>query len=182
MNISNSLSILRLLLAIPVGYLIYNEQIEAAFIIGTIAGITDFFDGYLARKFKQVTELGKILDPLADKVFVAVIAIVMLLQEIIPIWFFMIVFFRDILILLGGLYAKNKLKVVMQATFEGKLTFVIILGVFIGVLIDYYYTTKYGYYFPKYGFYFATAAIVYSFGIYLKNFIQEIKKGVNIYN
>jgi CDP-diacylglycerol--glycerol-3-phosphate 3-phosphatidyltransferase len=181
-NISNSLSILRMLLAIPVGYLIYNEQIEAAFIIGTIAGITDFLDGFFARKLKQITNLGKILDPLADKIFVAVIAIVLLIQEIIPLWFFIVIFLRDLLILLGGLYAKRKLNVIMQSNFEGKLTFVIILAVIVGALLDYHYIFAWSYYFPKYGFYFATAAIIYSFGIYLKNFIQEIKKGVNIYN
>ena len=108
MNISNLLSILRIVLAIPIAYFIYIDNILMAIIIGIIAGLSDFFDGFLARKLNQITELGKILDPVADKFLVAIIAFVMIFNELLPLWFFLAVLIRDILILLAGSFLAKK--------------------------------------------------------------------------
>ncbi len=83
MNIPNQLTLLRILL-IPVFVLIFYLPYEwnnlMACIIFSLAGITDALDGYLARKLNQTSSLGAFLDPVADKLMVAV-ALVLLVQQ-----------------------------------------------------------------------------------------------------
>ncbi len=169
MNISNSLSLMRIILTLPTVYLLYTGHVIPAIIVGTLAGITDFFDGYYARKLNQITDLGKMLDPIADKAFIGLIALTMLIIDLLPLWFFIIVFARDLLILIGGLYVKNKYKIVMASNFEGKATFVMIIAVVLGVALENSYAINYGYYL-------CTAALIYSFGTYLFSMINVIKK------
>jgi phosphatidylglycerophosphate synthase len=73
-NASNSLSFIRLLLVIPAWFAFNNFDNNLArysvAAIGVIATITDILDGYLARKLNQITEFGKVIDPLADKVLI----------------------------------------------------------------------------------------------------------------
>jgi len=83
MNIPNSLTLLRIFL-IPVFVIIFYLQVEWNHIAGaaifTIAAITDALDGYLARKLNQISLLGTFLDPVADKLMVAVV-LVLLVQD-----------------------------------------------------------------------------------------------------
>ena len=67
LNIPNLLSTLRIILIYPfIVYIISDDYIKSGIILG-ISGITDIFDGLIARKFNQITKLGKMLDPVADK-------------------------------------------------------------------------------------------------------------------
>lgn len=88
MNIPNILTILRVLL-IPVFillfYLPFNWSYLAASAVFTFAAITDWFDGYLARRLQQSTPFGAFLDPVADKLIVAV-ALVLLVEEHANLW------------------------------------------------------------------------------------------------
>lgn len=81
MNLPNQLTILRVLL-IPLFvlffYLNFSGHFFVALAVFAIASFTDFLDGYLARKYKLVTNLGKFLDPVADKILVAAAMILML--------------------------------------------------------------------------------------------------------
>ncbi len=77
-NVPNALSTLRLILAIIVCGLIENQRYMAAMICFLIAASTDWIDGYWARKYNQITKLGRILDPFVDKIIIcgAMIALV----------------------------------------------------------------------------------------------------------
>lgn len=70
LNLPNQLTFLRLLLAVVMFCLIAREWYLASFVLFVIAAGTDWLDGYFARKYGQVTTLGRILDPFADKVIV----------------------------------------------------------------------------------------------------------------
>ncbi len=101
-NLPNILTLLRVL-SVPffIYFLLSNSQVFKfiAFILFTLASITDLIDGYLARKWKQETELGKFLDPLADKFLVLGAFITFLfLSNQVEIWMVLCIIARDMLI------------------------------------------------------------------------------------
>jgi CDP-diacylglycerol--glycerol-3-phosphate 3-phosphatidyltransferase len=89
-------------------------------LIMVIAALTDKLDGVFARRYHEVTEWGKILDPLADKIAVGVAAIVLLKLDAIPLWFVIAILARDLLIFVGGMYLKRRQGVVLQSNETGK--------------------------------------------------------------
>jgi len=159
-NLSNSLSILRIFLALPVCWAIWHNYTFLAVSLGIIAMLTDYLDGYFARKLNQVTEAGKILDPLADKIIIISVFIVMTIQELVPLWFTIMVFARDVLILLGGIPLKKRLGYVVSSNQTGKWTVL-----FISLFIVY---KVLGFdYFEDYILAFISAMLVISFVQYL---------------
>jgi CDP-diacylglycerol--glycerol-3-phosphate 3-phosphatidyltransferase len=126
-TLSNLLSLLRLLLSIPI-YIYIGKLQESpdyrvsVIILSVIAAATDFFDGYFARKFNQITEIGKIIDPLADKVLIIVIVWQLFWMKLIPDYYFYAVASRDILIFLGGIVVSKKIGRVLPSNLLGKIT------------------------------------------------------------
>ena len=77
LTVPNLLSLIRIILIPVFGVLFYHEHVLAAVIVLAVSGLTDLFDGKIARRFNQVSELGKILDPIADKLTQMTIAVVL---------------------------------------------------------------------------------------------------------
>ncbi|MGH2753950.1 MAG: CDP-alcohol phosphatidyltransferase family protein [Actinomycetota bacterium] len=99
LTVPNALSALRLA-SVPVFVWLFAEGNEnAAVALYGAAAWTDFFDGFIARKLDQVTELGKLLDPLADRVFIVALAIALTSQDVLPLWLFVTIVARDVLVL-----------------------------------------------------------------------------------
>ncbi|NLO19823.1 MAG: CDP-alcohol phosphatidyltransferase family protein, partial [Ignavibacteria bacterium] len=135
LNISNSLSLLRIIFVIPIVLLLLNGLNTTAFIVSLIAMSTDFFDGYFARKLKQESELGKILDPLADKILIGAIVLTLFFMSDFPLWLACLVVGRDLLILTGGLILSKKIKNVTPSNIYGKITMLILsITIFIYIL------------------------------------------------
>jgi CDP-diacylglycerol--glycerol-3-phosphate 3-phosphatidyltransferase len=109
MNVPNLLSLSRIL-AVPVFIVLMLEPTPGraiwAGVVFALASITDWFDGYYARKWDQITKLGKLLDPLADKILIASALIVLLNTdpELVPAWMVIIIVGREIAV--TGLRAK----------------------------------------------------------------------------
>jgi len=124
-TISTFLSFSRIILVFPLAYLLVtdapNDQLWIAVII-TLAAATDFLDGYIARKLHQVTDFGKIIDPVADKVSVGVVGVLFVVAGYVPLWYVAVVIGRDLLILAGGLYIKAKKNIITQSNWPGKIT------------------------------------------------------------
>lgn len=127
-TISNGLSFLRLLLAVPIIFLARDIAIYRWWILALcfFAYITDLSDGFIARHFNQESEFGRIIDPLADKIFVGVFAIVLTIQSLLPLWFLIVVLGRDALIFSGGIFLKKKKGIVAQSNYTGKIAVVTI--------------------------------------------------------
>lgn len=138
---SNLISLLRMFLAIPLWIVLDNYEDATyryiAFGICSFAAFTDMLDGYLARKFNEVTEFGKIIDPLADKVAMAAVVIKLFLVGAIPSLYFWVIILRDLFIFLGGLYVSKKIGRVLPSNKLGKATVLnigfVILLILIGV-------------------------------------------------
>ncbi len=101
MNWPNTLTTARLILGPVVLSLIVTGRMRTAFVVFVIAMLTDLGDGYLARRSKQVTRVGELLDPLADKVLVtlSLVGLVLAAGELVPFWMFAVVVGRELLIL-----------------------------------------------------------------------------------
>lgn len=103
MNVPLLLTFARLVLSLAVGALLVSENavpfhvtIAAAFFI--VAAVTDYFDGYLARKWSQTTALGAFVDPLADKLLVYLSFIYLTTVGVYPVWLLLVLFTRDIVV------------------------------------------------------------------------------------
>jgi CDP-diacylglycerol--glycerol-3-phosphate 3-phosphatidyltransferase len=133
MNLPNALSLARIFL-VPLlvlvlvtkfeGRLIYGVRMEivGAAIFG-IASLTDWLDGYLARRRKQVTTLGQLLDPLADKLLITAALLSLVQMDIAPAWMVLVILGREfaVTVLRGVAYSRG---VVIAASPLGKLKMV----------------------------------------------------------
>ena len=119
-NIPNILTILRFLLIPLILYSIYMGNYALGFIIFTLSGITDVVDGFIARKFNFVSNFGKLMDPLADKLTQVSVLAALVTLKIIPVWILIIVVFKELLMVVGAsfLYGKN---LVVYSKWYGKL-------------------------------------------------------------
>jgi CDP-diacylglycerol--glycerol-3-phosphate 3-phosphatidyltransferase len=88
-NLPNWITLIRIPLLFVIGgffYASFPGSITLAFIVYVLAGITDWLDGYLARKYNQTSELGKLLDALNDKIFTVGIFILLIGKHLVPLW------------------------------------------------------------------------------------------------
>lgn len=125
-TVSNGLSFLRLLLAAPVVVAAQDAAANRWWIVALClaAYLTDLSDGWIARRFGQESDFGRIIDPLADKIFVASFALALLLDGLLPLWYLLAVVGRDMLILAGGLYLKSRRGLLAQSNLAGKMAVV----------------------------------------------------------
>lgn len=104
----------------------------SAYVLAILAGITDILDGYIARKYNMVTDFGRLIDPLADKIFIAATFIMLVEITIVPAWVAVVVISREFLVTGLRMLAINKGKVI-PADKWGKLkTFLQMLMLLIG--------------------------------------------------
>jgi len=126
--VSNLLSLLRLFLLIPFVILLSEggkTHILALVLVASLAIASDFVDGFFARRLNQKSELGRILDPLADKVFMAGGFLGLVIFRGFPISLMVLLIYRDLLIFWGGLFVARKLGRVPESSLPGKLNTVI---------------------------------------------------------
>ena len=139
-NLPNIISLIRIILIIPM-IIFMQSQNQLGIIIVVILGVaSDYLDGYFARKYNIITELGKIIDPLADKVFIGLTVAFMYIFGYLELWFILLVLGRDVLIFLGGLYVTPKLGYVLPSNKLGKLTVnILALNLFLILInVDFY--------------------------------------------
>jgi CDP-diacylglycerol--glycerol-3-phosphate 3-phosphatidyltransferase len=135
--------------------------------------ITDLLDGYLARRLDQVSETGKILDPLADKIVVVAIVLILFLQHKIETWFFVIVITRDIMILIFGLYLKSRKRIVLMSNYPGKAA-VLSIGIIMLLTIINTQNTELLDALIRYMYYVSVMLILYSLILYFMRFKKSI--------
>ncbi|MDN4592756.1 CDP-diacylglycerol--glycerol-3-phosphate 3-phosphatidyltransferase [Polycladomyces subterraneus] len=125
MNVPNLLTLFRFVL-IPL-YLFFffsdlPNRMYWAFGVILLAGLTDVVDGYLARKHRQVTQLGIMLDPLADKLMMLSVFLSLLISERISIWAGVAIVLRDVGMIVGSAFFHFRGKRTVPANALGKLT------------------------------------------------------------
>ena len=121
-NIPNILSIIRICLVFVFVPLFFTGHIYTAMLIFLLAGATDVVDGYLARRNNWITDLGKVLDPFADKLMQCTVLVCLCVKRFIPIWFVIPFFVKEFLLLLLGAIVIKRRSVVVVSKWYGKLT------------------------------------------------------------
>jgi len=107
LTLPNILSLARILL-VPVFLLLLIEGRDAAaLVVLVISSATDFLDGFLARRLHQITRLGQLLDPAADRLYIFAALIGLAVRELVPWWIMVVVLARDIFMLLLGIILAN---------------------------------------------------------------------------
>jgi CDP-diacylglycerol--glycerol-3-phosphate 3-phosphatidyltransferase len=125
LTLSNTISFTRILIAFPVIYLHYvnDLQVDTTIIILIVYGvISDYLDGFIARKTNTISEVGKMADPVADKLSALVLFIYTVWIGWIPLWFLLFAIVRDSMIMLGSYYIKRKYDKVAMAIMSGKIS------------------------------------------------------------
>lgn len=128
-TIPNVLSFLRLA-AIPVFvWLIIAGQYLAAVIILAVSAVTDWFDGYLARRLRQRTKLGAQLDPITDRLYILSTIIAFMLRGIFPWWFVAILLARDLMLVMLVPWLRRSGQMYLPVNLVGKAgTFALLLA------------------------------------------------------
>ena len=136
MTIPNAISFTRILLITPfVAFFIKEMYVAAAITVG-ISGLSDLFDGMIARKFNQESELGKVLDPLADKLTLIAVGICLIFIEpyVLPLMIIMVA--KDVFMIIGGTIVINQGVIPPKASWYGKVsTFMFYISVAMVVLM-----------------------------------------------
>jgi cardiolipin synthase len=102
-HLPNALCVLRILLIVPIAWALLHGAALTALVVFALAAFTDAVDGFLAKRFHWESELGKRLDPLADKLLLVTVFVVIALLDWVPFWLAAAVVLRDLLITVGGL-------------------------------------------------------------------------------
>ena len=152
-TIPNLLSVIRILLIPVFAYLFYNDEKIMAVVVLAISGLTDTMDGQIARKFNQISALGKVLDPVADKLTQITIAVMLFIDfktASNPIinalgWVFLVFLIKEAVMIVGGLIMLLLNIRPGAAEFWGKaatlvfyvgMVIIIAIGPEVGALID----------------------------------------------
>lgn len=188
--VPNSLTIIRFLIIPFIVINIFLGNYITAFIFFTISGITDIADGFIARKFNLISNFGKLMDPLADKLTQIATLTSLVLTNIIPLWILLIVLLKEFIMICGAsfLYGKD---VVVYSKWYGKLSTVLFyLAIVISLLSKQFGITTGIWNQFDFGIYctalIATifSLIMYIYDLYKKGFIDkdDLKKDVTIDN
>ena len=120
-QIPNIITVIRILLVVPTAWLLWEMRYVDALILMSIAGASDALDGWLARRFRWTSKFGAAMDPIADKLLVAVLFVVFTIQGHIPLWVAIIVLTRDSVIMVGaGIYPLLFERISLEPTFVSK--------------------------------------------------------------
>ena len=122
----NLISLYRVFILPIVGYYLAQPDTSSMIIAVSLmfsAGISDAFDGYVARKMNLVSDFGIAFDPVCDKIFAAVVVILMIFFRDFPLWLVAMIIGRDILILIAGSILLKDKKIVIPSNLTGKYAF-----------------------------------------------------------
>lgn len=127
MNTANKLTVFRIIL-IPIFIYMFFSSFPYSNIISLfiyiLAGITDFLDGFIARKYNMQTKAGTVLDPLADKLMLISVLTSLYIKKLIPLWVLIIVIAKEVIMIIVGIILYNK-NFIIPSNIFGKLSTII---------------------------------------------------------
>lgn len=134
LNLANQITLSRIALALLcIAFLLSNTYggLIVSFCIFAFASLTDFLDGFLARKKNMISDLGRIIDPIADKVLIVGVFLALVTMKVVSLWMVMVIVLREFLITGLRAYALSKGKVLSAQKFGKHKTFSQMAGIVI---------------------------------------------------
>jgi CDP-diacylglycerol--glycerol-3-phosphate 3-phosphatidyltransferase len=171
---ANALSLTRLVLVGPIAVLLWRDG-PLGWLLGLtlIAIMTDWFDGRVARWTQTVSEWGKVIDPVADKV-AAVLTVTALTfrpaEPQLPLWFFGVIVGRDLLILAGGAWIANRSGKVLMSAWAGKAASLWLALTVVSVILKADPPVL------NVCLWMATGLFVFSFGVYVVRYLNAVRR------
>lgn len=172
-HIPNILTVIRLLLIPLIVFYIFTGNYILAFVFFTISGITDIADGFIARKFNLISNFGKLMDPLADKLTQIATLASLVFTDIIPVWILLVVFLKEFIMICGAsfLYGKD---VVVYSKWYGKLATVLLyIAIVISLLLKQFELAGVWEDIDLAIFIFALISTIFSLVMYVKDLYQK---------
>ena len=177
-NIPNLLTCLRFIL-IPFIFLsVIHQRFIISIILFTLSCITDVLDGYIARKFNYITDIGKLLDPLSDKLTQISLLLALSILNILPWWILVIVLLKECTMIISATMLYSKKDVVVYSKWYGKLaTSLFYVAIVSSLLINQFHILL-PFKLDLYLYYLAILATIFSLIMYAINFElpQTIKR------
>lgn len=166
---ANIISMLRIVLTVPAVWLFATDRWVWGLVILGICVISDWLDGFVARKTNEVSDFGKLIDPLADKVVALGMILLMIIRMDFPLWFMLIMVIRDASIYIMKRIFYKKYKIVTGANIAGK-AFILVLTI-AGVLwlFEYYLGVNL---YAVYVLYFDVLLMLISWVIYIQQSVK----------
>ncbi|HSK48048.1 MAG TPA: CDP-alcohol phosphatidyltransferase family protein [Coriobacteriia bacterium] len=136
-TLANIITVLRLIL-VPIFFtvLVSGSNDVVAFLLFALAASTDWLDGQIARRTGTVTEIGKAIDPLVDRLLIAFGVLGVYLQGRVPLWVVLVLLFRDLYLLLGASYLARRRVRALPVIYIGKLTTALLLIGFSDLILN----------------------------------------------
>ncbi|HKL12126.1 MAG TPA: CDP-alcohol phosphatidyltransferase family protein [Halanaerobiales bacterium] len=136
LNYPNTLTVVRLLLIPVYLYFFLRGEYILSGVFFSLSGITDFLDGYLARKYNMVTDLGRLLDPLADKLTLISILAVLIYMDLLPRVITITLLTREVFVLFGSGIMYLMGKDLIEPTWLGKISVFLLYVAIAASLLD----------------------------------------------
>ncbi len=181
-HVPNILTIIRFLLIPIIVIFAFEDNYIATIIVLTISGLTDVLDGYIARKYNFISNFGKLMDPLADKMTQVALLGTLTIQKIIPIWIIVIVIIKEFLMVSGASFLYGK-ELVVSSKWYGKLATVLFYVAIVCSLFTQYWNgslVNHPEYslpslpeFDTYIYYLAVITTIFSLIMYIKAFYLQ---------
>ena len=172
-QIPNILTIIRFLLIPFIVISIFQGDYISGIILFTVSGATDVLDGFIARKFNLISNFGKLMDPLADKLTQIAVLTSITLVRIIPVWILVIVVLKELIMVMGAsfLYGKD---VVVYSKWYGKLATVLLyIAIVISLLLKQFELAGVWEDIDLAIFIFALLSTIFSLVMYVKDLYQK---------
>lgn len=170
-TIPNVLSFLRFLSFFPLFYFLARKNRELALVFILFGFLSDFLDGWIARRFHQTSDLGRVMDPLIDKLHILGVSTLLVVSPhyAFPFWYYLFLVIRESLVALGGLVLIKKKHITPESNIPGKRS-----AFLTGICIFFYIMEWYPY--AQILLWTAFLLSLYSSWIYLKMF-RKLMKG-----
>lgn len=172
-NTANLISVSRIFLTIPFFMLIDAGNKYLGLIILIIIILTDYADGIVARRLDQVSDFGKALDPISDKIVIMILFIYLMITSEFPMWYFISLISRDLILAYLSLMVKRKSGSMPQANVAGKIAVNLISLMVIAWFMEWEDV-------KMFGLWSSIIFLVYSTIVYIRDYYNILYKKVSV--